>query len=695
MGKFGIPLLKKPEDLISLFNSSISKISVIRSDLHSQALSSTALYKIDEISNLCSITSDTSTAISELFPSEPWKLQAFDVQDKMIDVFTELNHDKSISELLDRIKSDPLIWKSLNHSEKYFTGQLIQDLAKESFGSSETSINIQRLQFDFIQNIRQGETTLPVLFSELESIPSQFRPDRPDDKFPEVSNISFTKPSILQTLTYCSSPTLRPKLFTGLNNLASENRSILDTLIKQRNKASRSQGYQNFSHFALSHQAFPTQPDSLISKLKSCFALLEGKLQNEYSVLLDRKALEEQVSRQNPVSLYPSDFAYYLQKYLNSKMLEKFPNYSSFHLPENYFTVYNILEGFKALLFVQFSINAEIEICPLAETWSNDIIKLSLFSKGSKIGVLYLDLFQRANKSSAPAAKFNIMCGRGASGVYPDRQIPTVVVSTNFIKSRHASSSLQMDLTDLHSQGVNFPMLQELYHELGHALHSISSKSEFQTYSGTRVPVDLAEIPSHVFELFVTDYEFVKTWAIHKDRKEVIPEELFEYLLGRSKEFPALNRHGQLGIALFDLYLHTSESVEEAVHKFEEQHKCKEFVGNWFCSIEHFVEYASCYYSYILDEAISHVVWETVYNRKVFNDKAGKAIMQEVLEKGGSVEPQVQINNLFKPFLIKDQMEGSDVDTFYLMEFWFKKFFADTQMVSLEKLRAENRVFYK
>jgi intermediate peptidase len=374
------------------------------------------------------------------------------------------------------------------------------------------------------------------------------------------------------------------------------------------------------------------------------------------------------------------------------KMVEKFPTYSSYHFAENYFTVFNVLEGVKALLEVQFGLQGDFVMCPSEETWSNDIVKGTLKKQGAVVGVIYFDLFQRPGKSSAPA-KFNIICGRGASKYFKEKQVPVVALSTNFPKN--ASDSLHVTMEDLKMKGMNFAMLQEFYHELGHSLHSISCSNEFQTYSGTRVPVDLAEIPSHVFEHFVTDFQFVKTWAVHKNSKELIEEGYFQYLLGRSQEFPALQRHMQLGVALFDLYLHSSPCLEKAVQMFETRHKSQEFQGNWFCSVEHFVEYGSCYYSYILDEAISNVIWETVYNKKTFNGNAGKVFFDQLLSQGGSIDPQKQINNLLKPFLIEDQSDSQDVDPFYLMEFWFKKFFADSQLVSLDKLRAENRVFYK
>lgn len=693
MGKFGLQNLRKAEDLLTLFSQTNSKLAQLRSDIQNSPPSQSTLYKIDEISNICSIIADTSQAISELFPSQAWKTAGFTVQDKMIDVYSDLNHDKSIYAGLFALKNSE-DWQKLSETEKFFIDSVIRDLKKDGLGTPEAASMIQRLESQFIQNIRDSKSEVNVKFEEMESVNIHHRPERVGDKYNEENLCYFNKQELTSILNYCKSPTLRIKIFDALSYLAKENYEVLDQIVQSKNSFSLSAGFQNFSHFALAHQSFTVMPDSLLESLHRCSEVLRPKLENEYSILLDQKALSEQVSRANPVSLHPSDISFYMQKCLDNSLAEKFPSYSSFHSIQKYFSISNILEGVKTLLSVQFSLEASISPCPSDETWSNDIFKMTIFHNKEILGIVYLDLFERLGKSTSPAAKFNIVCARKKTEV-SEGQVPVVVLSTNFPKASGASNNLYFSVTDLNNLGVNFPMVQEFYHELGHAMHSLCSQNEFQMYAGTRVPVDLAELPSHLFEHFATDYNFVKTWAVHQETKQPISEAYFSYISSQLHQYPAFRRHIQLSIALFDLYLHSSPDLSTAIKRFSSSLDCKELKNNWFCSVEHLIEYGSCYYSYILDEALSSVIWETVYQKQAFNNKAGKLVYDNLLSKGGSIDPQEQINRVFKPFLVQGEGLSRNVDPFYLMEFWFKGYFGSTALVSLDKLRAEREVFYK
>ena len=53
------------------------------------------------------------------------------------------------------------------------------------------------------------------------------------------------------------------------------------------------------------------------------------------------------------------------------------------------------------------------------------------------------------------------------------------------------------------------------------------SKTMYQHYSGSRSTTDLLEIPSHLAELFLSDYSFVRKFAI-TDKREPISREIFE-----------------------------------------------------------------------------------------------------------------------------------------------------------------------
>ena len=73
---------------------------------------------------------------------------------------------------------------------------------------------------------------------------------------------------------------------------------------------------------------------------------------------------------------------------------------------------------------------------------------------------------------------------------------------------------LNMNLPREDFQYLNFTMVQNLFHEFGHALNIALSRTKYQYLSGARGTTDMIEIPSHFTELFLTDYSFVKQFAL-------------------------------------------------------------------------------------------------------------------------------------------------------------------------------------
>jgi intermediate peptidase len=93
---------------------------------------------------------------------------------------------------------------------------------------------------------------------------------------------------------------------------------------------------------------------------------------------------------------------------------------------------------------------------------------------------------------------------------------------------------------------LNHSEVEVLFHEFGHALHSLLSRTDYQHFSGTRVALDLAEMPSNLFEYYAWDYRLLKRFARHYSTGETIPEKLVNSLQGARNMFAATEMQRQV-----------------------------------------------------------------------------------------------------------------------------------------------------
>ena len=175
-----------------------------------------------------------------------------------------------------------------------------------------------------------------------------------------------------------------------------------------------------------------------------------------------------------------------------------------------YFSLSNCIGGMQSLCGHLFGLKFEqVTDRVQAELWDTSVTKLDIREEdGSLAGHIYLDLFARAGKGEG-AAHYTIQCGRRWEHV-EERQLPVVALVCSF-------NSPQPGVPPL----LSHYELETLFHEFGHALHSILSRTDLQHASGTRVMIDFVETPSTLMENFAWDHRVLKLFAKHYQTGEV------------------------------------------------------------------------------------------------------------------------------------------------------------------------------
>jgi peptidyl-dipeptidase Dcp len=97
--------------------------------------------------------------------------------------------------------------------------------------------------------------------------------------------------------------------------------------------------------------------------------------------------------------------------------------------------------------------------------------------------------------------------------------MPIIVNNNNFAKGAPGEPTL-----------LSFDDARTLFHEFGHGLHGLLSDVTYERLSGTNVLRDFVELPSQLFEHWLSEPEVLKRHARHCRTGEPIPDELVKRL---------------------------------------------------------------------------------------------------------------------------------------------------------------------
>ncbi|GFZ15219.1 zincin-like metalloproteases family protein [Actinidia rufa] len=339
-----------------------------------------------------------------------------------------------------------------------------------------------------------------------------------------------TEPSTLSSvLQWASDSEVRKMVYIQGNSVPSGNIGVLDKLIAARHEISQIMGYKSYAEFSV-HPNMASSPEIVKSFLLEMSEMVRPKADKEFKKIWDFK---REKSGQINSDLEPWDEAYFTGLMKSSAYsLDSLVVASFFPLPQ-------CIEGLRVLVESLFGV--KFHSIPLApgEAWHPDVLKMSLYHhEEGDLGYLYLDLNSRAGKYPG-CAHFAIKGGRRISET--EYQLPVVALVCNFSGSRCSGTAR-----------LNHWEVETLFHEFGHALHSLLSRTDYQHFSGTRVVLDFAETPSNLFEYYAWDYRVLKRFARHYSTGEVIPEKLVESIQGAKKMFAATELQRQVLYALMD-----------------------------------------------------------------------------------------------------------------------------------------------
>lgn len=109
---------------------------------------------------------------------------------------------------------------------------------------------------------------------------------------------------------------------------------------------------------------------------------------------------------------------------------------------------------------------------------------------------------------------------------------------------------------------LSFDEAETLFHEFGHGLHGLLSTVRYPSQSGTSVRRDFVEFPSQVYEHWMAAPETLRTYAVHHETGEPIPEDLLKRLLAARTFNQGFATVEYTAAALLDLAFHTRKNPD-------------------------------------------------------------------------------------------------------------------------------------
>jgi peptidyl-dipeptidase Dcp len=332
-------------------------------------------------------------------------------------------------------------------------------------------------------------------------------------------------------LTFLKNRALRERLHTASsmrgNHGGDNDTKAIDTRLAQlRAQRAKLLGYPTFAAYGLEEQMSKT-PDNAVKLMTDMVPATVAKTNEEAA------RMQKLIDAQNGgFKLAPWDWQYYAEQVRKA----------DYDLDDSqvkpYFEINRVLNDgvfFAAnkMYGITFKERKDIPV------YQEDVRVFEVTdTDGKPLALFYFDPFQRSNKAG----------GAWTSGFVGQSKLlgtkPVVTNTENFQKPAAGQPAL-----------ISFSDVTTMFHEFGHALHSIFSAVTYPTLSST--PRDFVEFPSQFNEHWALEPTVFANYAKHYKTGEPMPAALVEKLKKSLKFNQGFGTTEYLAAALLDMAWHT------------------------------------------------------------------------------------------------------------------------------------------
>ena len=503
------------------------------------------------------------------------------------------------------------------------------------------------LETDFEDNVTKATETLKFTKAELEGVPEDFLAQQGiktgDDEYSLKANITF---HYIMVEDNAKREDTRRRMLVAQCNLARvENIPLLQKILVRRDEVAHRLGYASFADYATETRMVKNAATA-ITFLQNLKQGLQPKFDAE---LEEFRQLKVKDTGDANTKVWVWDWRYYANQLKKTKY-----NVDAEQL-RVYFPYQRVLDGMFTIYQRIFGLKFERVEAPYK--WIGDLQLYSVSDRktGEPLGLFYLDMYPREGKYNH-FAQFGIIEGKLlADGRY---QRPVCALVCNFPPPQPDKPSL-----------LSHDEVETVFHEFGHAMHTILTRAKYSRFSGTSVPRDFVEAPSQMLENWAWDKTVLDSFAAdYRDPNKKIPQAILNQLKASRLATMGMYYRRQLSFALMDLALHTQIHATNAEDVLPLSNQVLSDVAlpmppdtAFVAYFGHIIGYGAGYYGYAWADAIAADM-ATVFEHSpdgYFDRKAGQRMRQEIYSVGDSRDINVSIEKFLgrprslEPFLKK------------------------------------------
>ncbi|MDN2565655.1 M3 family metallopeptidase [Aquibium sp. A9E412] len=406
----------------------------------------------------------------------------------------------------------------------------------------------------------------------------------------------------------------------GARDGETDNRPLVAETLALRAEKARLLGYADYAAYKLD-DTMAGSADAVIELMRPVWDKARARAAEDEAALADLAAEE---GHNHAIAAW--DWRHYARKLRNARLA----------FDETEAKPYLSLDAMTAAAFDVagrlFGLTFEEQ--PGVAAWHEDVrVFLVRGADGRERGLFLSDPFARASKRSGAWMSALRPAHRLAGG-----ETPIVYTVMNFARPRAGEPAL-LSLDDART----------LFHEFGHALHGLMSDVTWPSISGTAVARDFVELPSQLFEHWLTVPDVLRRHARHHETGAPMPDALRDALIAARNFDAGFATVEFTASALVDMAFHAAEPPQDPI-RFEAEtlaaldmpaaiamrhrtpHFLHVFAGDG---------YSAGYYSYMWSEVLDADAFAAFEEAgDPFDAATAARLARHVYAAGGSAEPE-------------------------------------------------------